>query len=354
MHKIIEELAQAEQEMRAGSFDRATDILANLKRRLESRTELTHLSEQERIVALVKVLNNLGVVHKNVGDFQSATSYLESALEASTPLGEDAVRMKTGILSNLGLLYSRCRMYAKGKASFDEALSIAEKHPDSVDSGFKVKLRNNRALFFVRFGELDRARDELAQALEAARDQEYRDGESEREAWLNANLAMIHAELGEEEIYDTARREELFRQARAMFLRSADLYGGEGYLHHKLKQLINVAELEIRLGALEEARRRLREAHRDAERIKSGRLLCEVAQVAVDLALRTGDREQVVDRTMELLDACKGHDPADLPIRLMRLENVLRQAGQKEALKLVSDFRNSRKISQNITEKSPS
>jgi tetratricopeptide (TPR) repeat protein len=353
MNKVIEELGKAEQEMRAGSFDRASEILLGLKRKLESLDELTHISEQDRLQGLVKVLNNLGVVHKNKGEFDSATSYLESALEISSRLTDDMVRMRTAILSNLGLLYSRRRMYARAKASFDEALVLADENPDSLNTGFKVKLRNNRALFFVRFGEPDRARDELAHALEAARDQDCPDGESEREAWLNANLAMIHAELGEEEIYDTALREELFRQARAMFIRSADLYGNQGYLHHKLKQLINVAEIEIRLGALEEARRRLKEVRRDAERINSGRLLCEIAQVAIELAIRSGDREQVMDRTLELLDACKSNDPTNLPTRLMRLENVLRQAGQKEALKLVTDFRGNRKSNQNIPEKSP-
>jgi tetratricopeptide (TPR) repeat protein len=350
MLKIVEELSLAEQEMRQGGFAHALEILLNLKKRLESSKELTHLNEQERIQSLVKVLNNLGVVHKNQGDFDQAAAYLEASFEISERMDGDSVRMRTGILSNLGLLYSRQRMYAKAKAAFDEALKLAEANPDSLNAGFKVKLRNNRALFFVKFGEPDRARDELAQALEAARDQDFKDGISEREAWLNANLAMIHAELGEEEIYDTARREELFRHARSMFLRSAELYGGAGYLHHKLKQLINVAEIEIRLGATEEARKRLREARRDAERINAGRLLCEVAQVAIELALRSGERDQVIDRTVELLNACKDHDPADLPTRLMRLENVLRQAGQKEAMKLVTDFRTSRKSNQNVPE----
>jgi len=354
MRNIHEELTQAEQEMRAGSLDRAIAILHALRTSLESPSDLKHLSEQERILGLVKVLNDLGVVQKNQGDLDTANQSLESALEIATHLTEESVRMRASILSNLGLLYFRRRMYAKGKAAFDEALSLAEKNPDSVSTGFLVKLRNNRALFFVRFGELDKAREELAHSLEAARDQQCVDKESEREAWLNANLAMIHAELGDEEIYDTARREELYRQARVMFLRSADLYGGEGYLHHRLKQLINVAEIDIRLGSIEEARRRLKEARRDAERLNSGRLLCEVAQISVELALRSGDREQVIDRTAELLEALKSFDPPDLPMRQTRLENVLRQAGQKDALKLLTDLRNSPKSDKNVPKTSAS
>jgi tetratricopeptide (TPR) repeat protein len=354
MVDINEELRQAEQDMRSGSLDRAASILNDLRTRLQSQSETAGLPEQERLLGLVKVLNNLGVVQKNQGELDTAMESLEAALGIAGQLENDGVRMRTGILSNLGLLYSRRRMYAKGKACFDEALDLAEKFPDSVSPGFVIKLRNNRALFFVRFGELDKARDELGHSLEGARDRECSENVSEREAWLNANLAMIHAELGEEEIYDTSRREELYRQARAMFLRSADLYGNEGYLHHKLKQLINVVEIEIRLGAVEEARRRIKEARRDAERLNSGRLLCEIAQAAVELALRAGDREQVVDRVIELIECFKCHGPADLFQRQGHIEMLLRRAGHKEALKLLTDYGTSEKNGHNVPKASAS
>jgi tetratricopeptide (TPR) repeat protein len=347
MLTIEEELALAEQEMRSGSLDKAVEILQTLKSRLESQA-FPLQDEHARNMNLVKVLNDLGVVQKNQGDLVSATESLESALDIAHGLKNDSVRMRSSILSNLGLLYSRRRMYARGKAAFDEALSLAESNPGEVHPGFKVKIRNNRALFFVRFGELDRARDELSQSLEAAREHGSGENESEREAWLNANLGMIHAELGEEEVYDPSRREELFRQARTMFLRSADLYGGQGYIHNKLKQVINVVEIEIRLGALEEARRGLREARREAERISSGRLLCEIAQVNVEIALKSGEREQLIDRVVELLDNFKSFEPPDLPARKARLESMLRRAGRKDVLKLIADLGNSQKGDQNV------
>jgi tetratricopeptide (TPR) repeat protein len=338
MVDLNKELRHAEQLLRSGSIDQSVAILKSLRLHLESPNACP-LPDQERLRYLVKVLNNLGIVYKNLGDLDSAAKFLEEAYSISPDLTGDTVRLRTGILSNLGLLYSRQRLYAKSLAAFNEALALTEVYPNSVDVSFIAKLRNNRALFFVRFGELDKARDELGYALETTRDINPGDIESEREAWLIANLAMIHAELGEEEIYDTYRREELNRQARGMFIRSAELYGSAGYIEHKLIQLLNIAEIEIRLDALEEARRRLREAHHDAERLNNGRALCDIARISVELAIKSGDRESVIDRVSELIDTFRKFDLADLPARLTRLENVLRRAGQKEALKLVSDFR---------------
>jgi tetratricopeptide (TPR) repeat protein len=347
MHNINEELGRAEQEMRSGALNRAAAILNALRTDLESTAGHPHLSEQERLLGLVKVLNNIGVVEKNQGNLEAATLALESALDISAKLEDGGIKQRTGILSNLGLLYSRRRLYAKGWSSFEEALTLADQHPQEIDPSFIVRLRNNRALFFVRFGELDKARDELAFALEAGRGRERGENVSEREAWLNANLAMIHAELGDEELYDVSRREEMFRQARAMFLRSAELYGSAGYTDHKLKQLINVAEIEIRLGALEESRRRLREAGREAEKLNMGRILCEIGHVSVELALRSGDREQVLNRVRELLELLKTHNPPDLQTRQAKLENLLRRTAQKEALSLLADAGAERQSSQN-------
>jgi len=352
MLSLDEELKRAHDEMRAGFLDHAAEILLALKARLSDPTQNAELSEKDRILGLVKVLNNLGVVQKNQGDLESATESLEAALEFASMLETSMVKVRTGILSNLGLLYSRRRMYAKGKAALDEALSLAEKYPDEVPVPLRIKVHNNRALFFVRFGELDKARDELEQSLEISPEDECED-EKEREAWLTANLAMIHAELGFEEIYDIPRQEELFRQARSMFLRSSELYGAQGYTHHKLDQIINAAELEIRLGALEEARRRLKEARKEAERINSGRLLCEIGQAYVEMAVRTGDRQQVLERVVDLLDCFKNFEPSDLPARLTRLESILRRASHKEALQLVAEFKGLKKGERRIPKTSP-
>jgi len=347
MVELEKELKRAEEEMRAGSLESAADILASLRDILTSSAPPPGLTEEDRLRWLVKVLNNLGVVQKNRGAFDDATRSLEEALSITSRLEQESVRMQTGILSNLGLLYSRSKEYAKALDAFDRALDLVRKNPSAATAAIVDKLRNNRALFFVRFGEPEKARDELAQALEASRAKGGNGNEAEREAWLNANLAMIHAELGDEEIYKPSVQEELYRRARAMFLRSAELYGQEGYLLNRLKQLVNAAEIDIRLRAPEEAKRLLDEARREAERVKDGRLLCEIAQVMVELAMLTGDREQIAGRVREALRVLTETNPQDLPSRVARLEGVLRRAGNRDGLKLIADFRNIREPERN-------
>jgi len=353
MVDLEKEMRRAEEEMRAGSLDHAADILTSLKKALKSSTYADNLTEKERLQGLVKVLNNLGIVQKNLGALDTATSCLEEALEIAGALEHEAVRMRTGILSNLGLLYSRRKLYTRALETFNKALELVKKHHDAIAPSVVVKLRNNRALFFVRFGEPEKAREELAQAMEAGREASDKTSDEEREAWLNANLAMIHAELGDEEIYNPSVQEELHRQARTMFMRSADLYGQEGYTLNRLKQIVNAAEMDIRLSAPEEAKRLLKEARREAERLKDGRLLCEIAQISCEQALLTGDREHIMNRVREALGIISDTNPTDLPSRLARLEGVIRRAGHHEALKLIADFRNSRETDRNKRKRTP-
>jgi len=344
------QLKLAEEALRAGAYDHALEILLSLKEKLEGKKFDDEAREFDRLNGLLKVLNNIGVVHKNRGMLEEACDYLNKALEISEKLGDDCIGMRTGILSNLGLLYSRLKKYAEGNQAFEEALRLAIRYPDRVGSRLRIKIHNNRALFFVRFGEPDKAREELARSLEAGQDKSS-DNAGEREAWLTANLGMIHAELGQEEIYNPNRQEELFRQARSMFLRSAELYGRQGYVLNRLRQLINVAEIEIRLGAFEEARFRLDEAAREAERRRDSRLLCDIRHVFVELAISTGERDQVVSAVKDALQAFKECSQADLPIRKAKLESVLRRTGFGEVLDLLIDIKTPKESERNHKER---
>lgn len=338
MVDLDKELKQAQDEMRSGSLERAAAILNYLQKKLQTSPDSLDLTEEDRLAGLVKVLNNLGVVQKNRGALEDASKSMEQALEIARKFPGKKAKVLTGILSNLGLLYSRRKLYGKALDAFDEALGLAKRHPDQVSTSLLIKLHNNRALFFVRFGEPDNAHEELAQALEAAHGEIIKGNETERQAWLTANLAMVHAELGNEEIYNPSRQEELYRQARTMFIKSATLYGNEGYMHHRVKQLLNAAEINLRLRAHEEAKRLIIEARKEAERLGDGRLLCEVAQVSVEHSLQACDQEQVIERVKEAIGILTEIKPADLTTRWVQLEGCLRRAGKDEALKLLSEY----------------
>ncbi len=353
MVDLEKELKLAQEEMRSGSIERAAAILNYLQKKLQKSPESLDLSEEDRLKGLVKVLNNLGVVQKNRGALEEASKALEQALDIAGRLPGGAVEMRTGILSNLGLLYSRRKGYSNARNAFDRALDLAQSNPDQVSTNLLVKLHNNRALFFVRFGEPDNAHEELAAALEVSQEEAANGNDAEREAWLTANLAMVHAELGAEEVYNPSRQEELYRQARTMFIRSAMLYGREGYTHHRIKQLLNAAEINIRLRAPEEVKRLLSDARKEADRLKDGRLMCEIVQVGVELAILIGDLEQIKNRVTEAIRVLTETKPADLSMRWVQLEGVLRRSGRKEALKILTEFNSGKGNSKNSPKPTP-
>jgi tetratricopeptide (TPR) repeat protein len=255
--------------------------------------------------------------------------------------------MRVGILSNLGLLYSRRKLYRKGLTTLDVALKLARENPDKVDSRLLTKLHSNRALFFVRFSEPNRAKEELAQSIEPHNDIEPPGKNSEHEAWLTANLAMIHAELGQEEFYNPPKQEELYRQARSMFLTSARLYSKHGYQHHHLKQLVNAAEIDLRLNSPKEAKLHLIEAQREATMLNDTCLLCEIAQVNVELALQMRKQNLVTENVEDALELLDKTRPPDISSRLARLEGVLARDGYSDALQTIHGYKTTQTFRKN-------
>lgn len=348
MLNLDRELKRARGEMLAGALDNALAILDSLRAELEKKSSTEFSSEEEKLHGLVRILNNLGVVQKNRGALDQAAKSLERALEIANKIEADTTGMTAGILSNLGLLYSRCKEYTKGLNALDEALELAIKYPDKVSRNLLTKLRNNRALFHVRFGEPDKAREELALSIEPIDEYEVPQKDVEREAWLTANLAMIHAELGEDEFYNPPKQDELYRQARSMLLHSAELYGEQGYKHHRLKQLVNAAEIDLRLHSPLEAKRHLSEAHREAVMLNDTGLLCEIAQVYVELALQLRNRKLIAGRVENALKLFYRTRPEDLTLRLARLEGVLARDGRTEALETLQGYKTSQNL-KNLT-----
>jgi tetratricopeptide (TPR) repeat protein len=346
MLNLDKELKRAREEMQGGSLDNAVTILAALRSDLEKQNP-DGLPEEERFQWLVKVLNNLGVVQKNSGAFEPAAESLERALEIADLIATDTVAIKVGILSNIGLLYSRRKLYNKGLEALDMALKLSEENPGKIGTRLIAKLRNNRALFYVRFGEPQKAREELAQSIEPVNDIEPMKKDFEREAWLTANLAMIHAELGNDEFYNPPKQEELYRQARSMFLTSARIYGNNGYAHHHLKQLINVAEMDLKLHSPEEAKRHLIEAQREATMLKDPCLLCEIAHVNVELALQLRKHNLINDRVEDAMKLLYRTRPADLSSRVARLEGVLARNGSSDALQIVTGYKSPQNMKKN-------
>ena len=109
-------------------------------------------------------LNLLGVVSRNLGDYDAAVRYYQQAIETATRSNTQVVVAQT--LGNLGNVYSSLGQYEKAIDVQTEALRIATAldRPSSV-----ANLHGNLGLAFSRLSRLPQAADHLAKAIAIAR-----------------------------------------------------------------------------------------------------------------------------------------------------------------------------------------
>lgn len=103
-------------------------------------------------VKLSDALNDLGVVHKYLGQFDSSIHYLEEALRVRVAAGE--LEKAAGTLNNLGVLSKIAGDYDPAISYYSESLAIKRKLGDSVGV---AKTLSNIGLVYERMGKFEKA-----------------------------------------------------------------------------------------------------------------------------------------------------------------------------------------------------
>ncbi len=331
--RIEESLRQAAQSAREGLQGLALDGLDAAEDLVE------HLPTEDADYAReikVKILNNRGIVFKNMDNFDESEACFMKALkliEEDTALNP---KLKVGVLLNIANLMSRRRQYTQAVDHFDLALKAASALPEKEASDIKAKIHNNKALFYCNFGERDNAQMELDKCLQVRGSDEFRiDFDSERKAWIRTNLGLIHSELAEEkELSDDSEAEALWRAAHGFFREALEIYQGIDYSLMQARTLLNIAHVERRLGMRKEAVENLIAARAIADRLRSDRLRAMVLEKCVNFHLFFGSSPfaGALDELFALVP--KRMDPFFERI-LRRIEDKARRAGQVELLRKV-------------------
>ncbi len=329
--KIDHNLKDAELSARDGLHGQALEYLEAAEQSVDELDDMASAREFR-----IKILNNRGIIFKNLENFDESQSCFKKALSLINENGGLKGKLPVGVHLNLANLLSRKRKYNDALVHFNNALDAADKlsERDAVD--LKCKIHNNLALFYCNFGDRDKAQAELDKCLEyRGQDDFHIDFGKERQAWILTNLGLIHSELADEkELSDQAEAATLRRASLGFFRNALDIYKGIGYGVMEARTLLNIAVVERRLDNKKESTENLNFARAIAERLRSDKLKAMVLEQCVNFHLQ--DPTSPFKGALEELFALLSGRNEPLAERILRrIEDRARRAGQTEVLRKI-------------------
>lgn len=153
--------------------------------------EAQHGSRSEEVA---KVMNNLGVVYNELGEFSKALDYLHRALEIRVAVHGEENNLTATTYQNLGNTYLDSGDPNKALEYFQKALDINQKVLDSDDPALAVSY-NDLGNAFYSLGDYGKALEYLEKALEI-QTKIYSGGHLHTAATLN-NIGMLLSDKGD-------------------------------------------------------------------------------------------------------------------------------------------------------------
>lgn len=143
---------------------------------------------------VAKVMNNLGVVYNDLGEFSNALDYLQRALEIRLAVHGEENSLTATTYQNLGNTYLDSGDPNKALEYFQKALDINQKVLDSDDPALAVSY-NDLGNAFYSLGDYGKALVSLEKALEI-QTKIYSGGHLHTAATLN-NIGMLLSDKGD-------------------------------------------------------------------------------------------------------------------------------------------------------------
>lgn len=223
-------------------------FLADYDRALELYERSLDVSERlGSKEAVANALNNIGVIHYVRGDYDRTLDYYSRALELRRETGD-----RTGLAksyNNLGNVYYSAGRYEESLEYYAESIAIYE---EVGDEELVASSLNNIALVYHELERFDEALERLDRALEIAERIEHR-----------PTIAMTLNNLG-----DAAAAQERYDDALDFHRRSLEVRRQLGDRRGEAESLLNLGQAYNHLGAFERALRYLGSALRVASEIE--------------------------------------------------------------------------------------
>jgi serine/threonine protein kinase/tetratricopeptide (TPR) repeat protein len=132
---------------------------------LEQALALEEASATERPTVIADILNNIGVAHDRLGDYEAALDYYERALEARRFLGEGHPDVGNG-LGNVGIALSSVGRWREAVAALEEGLAITEAAL-GVDHPTAAWIESNLGSVYLTLGRYEEAEERVRSARRA-------------------------------------------------------------------------------------------------------------------------------------------------------------------------------------------
>lgn len=142
------------------------------ERALSIREKLAETNPAEYLPDVAQTLSNLGIFHRSLNDYSAARNVYERALSICEKLAETNpathLLYVANILNNLGVLYSYLNDYAAAQTAYERALSIYEKLAETNSTRYLPEVAmtfNNLGILHRHFDDYAAVQNSLERAL---------------------------------------------------------------------------------------------------------------------------------------------------------------------------------------------
>ncbi len=229
-----------------------------------------------------KCLNNLGLIHIELGDLHQALEHLARCFEYITHCPEPLHSLESACLINIGNIHQIQHEYDRAAGAFEQGMAAAQRAGHTAN---EIAALTGMGLVARDRGQHREALQLLLQALRLAQ----ASGRRYNEAEILDNLGQVYAGLGQR-----ALALETFGQALGL---SREL----GALPSEQNTLVHLARLQAEGGQLEQAAAHFERALACARQSGSDRAALEIHEHLGEVLQRLGHFEQAAQQFREAL-----------------------------------------------------
>ena len=283
----------------------------------EYQKVLKYCRDSSQLAIKSETFTQIGQLLCKQGEHDRALGYLQRALSAYRRLNDQAGVCRA--LRNLGVVYVELGEFEECEANYTEAIAVAGQIGEKL---LYADLVNNLGTIMNMKGNWRRALDLYRESLEIYVEKD----EVRKCAYAQNNIAITLSEQG---VYDEALSS--FREAyrTATSIKDASL---------ELIVNINLADLNLKLDHIDEARKHCREA--DDFMVESGLIngnLAEVRKIAGKIRFREENYTEALADYNRALDVCREIGAQFLEAEILR-ERGLCYAALEQHLDALSDL----------------
>ena len=261
------------------------DLQADYRTALEDYGQARQRLEPSKTQAFYRLLNEIGITHKNLGNFEEALAHYHEALAAQERTGDTYGQAVT--ISNMGVAYHLLGQLERAIECYQRALALARAMDDRRGESFAL---GNLAEAWQEAGQPERALELMQQQRELARA-------------VGSRVSEANALTSQGDVLVTLSR---LAEARAQYEQALATHRDMGSRARVSSTLAALARLALREGRPLEATGLGVEALRLAQEVESPELEWQARLVLARAARVSGDAESALAHLRSGIDVVNG------------------------------------------------